>query len=884
MNKAPNMRYRGAGMVSANNSSRLLMDYKTEHPESYRKILEYVFGSEGLAVNHLKIEMGADINSSSGTEPSVKRTAEETADVRRGAGFMLAKDAKEVNPDLTLDMLWWGEPRWVSDADDIYAMRYAWYKESLDAAYDTYGLVFDYVSAVQNERAIDKEWIKYLSRRLKVEKDCPYDYSKIKIVAGDEVCTWITADLMLDDPELLKAVDVIGSHYTSRSSENAKKLAKEYGKELWFSEASTPMSYVPGIRRFGKGSSGLDGLNGLNGVLDVANRFITMYAEGWMTLCEYQPVIAAYYDGVNYSHKQFIESADPWSGYFRLDAGFFAQLHFSRFIKKGWCFVDGANYGDGKEGGDGHALVDAVYSYMTVADPETGDYTVVMTNTTSEPIKYSFSVCGLAKAGAEVNVWETGGTESGTQDNYVKKQGRIKPFRNIAGGNPSLDLPVEMGKNDAGYRFEYVIAPDTIVTLTTLDVPEKVYDYPSAEDRKGLSLPYYDDFSYAEYSSDYLSSRGMAPRYMTDEGGAFEVVNGPFGNMLMQKILPETKANEWGGTPEPTTNFGDDRWFNYSFSADVNLVKESLPDKGFSAKDLVGKNYPEEGLSEEGSNKDFTDEEKFRNYAGIGIRYSVAADDKSGYSFLIYSDGKWVLEKNGVGFADGFYENFETGKKVKLKLEAVYASVRAFIDGLKVYDSEGYDNEGYDGDEDYARTYVRKAFPGAGRAALYSAYAKNYFENLAVEPVSGASVFAERMDDTDYNINYSGEWKHELMSSFRNYKRTLSTGEAGSSFSVKFTGSGFALGGKNESSEAILGEDNELNENIKAVDRGADEAKENGAVIRVELDGKVCETAYAVPKACHRELFYAGFGLDEAEHVLKVTIVSGRLNLDYIML
>ena len=30
-----NMRYRGAGMVSANNSSRLLLDYKTENPEAY---------------------------------------------------------------------------------------------------------------------------------------------------------------------------------------------------------------------------------------------------------------------------------------------------------------------------------------------------------------------------------------------------------------------------------------------------------------------------------------------------------------------------------------------------------------------------------------------------------------------------------------------------------------------------------------------------------------------------------------------------------------------------------------------------------------------------------------------------------------------------------
>ena len=34
-NLKENMRYRGAGMVSGNNSSRLLLDYKAEDPEAY---------------------------------------------------------------------------------------------------------------------------------------------------------------------------------------------------------------------------------------------------------------------------------------------------------------------------------------------------------------------------------------------------------------------------------------------------------------------------------------------------------------------------------------------------------------------------------------------------------------------------------------------------------------------------------------------------------------------------------------------------------------------------------------------------------------------------------------------------------------------------------
>ncbi|MBR1862937.1 MAG: hypothetical protein IJ806_02460 [Ruminococcus sp.] len=91
-----------------------------------------------------------------------------------------------------------------------------------------------------------------------------------------------------------------------------------------------------------------------------------------MTLCEYQPAVAAYYDGVTYSQKQLILANEPWSGYHMLDSGFFMGLHFSQFIRRGWAFIDGACYADGTVGGDGHAIVGAKYSYMTAADIRTG--------------------------------------------------------------------------------------------------------------------------------------------------------------------------------------------------------------------------------------------------------------------------------------------------------------------------------------------------------------------------------------------------------------------------------------------------------------------------------------------------------------------------------
>ncbi|MBR1832481.1 MAG: hypothetical protein IJ784_08620 [Ruminiclostridium sp.] len=44
-------------MISANNSSRLLLDCKYEHRERYDEILNYLFGEGGLDISHLKVEI-----------------------------------------------------------------------------------------------------------------------------------------------------------------------------------------------------------------------------------------------------------------------------------------------------------------------------------------------------------------------------------------------------------------------------------------------------------------------------------------------------------------------------------------------------------------------------------------------------------------------------------------------------------------------------------------------------------------------------------------------------------------------------------------------------------------------------------------------------------
>jgi hypothetical protein len=94
--------YDGLGAVSAGASSRLLIDY----PEPQRsEILDYLFKpGYGAALQRLKVEIGADVNSTDGSEPSYMRTASDH-DSSRGYEWWLMVEAYKRNPKNILEVL-----------------------------------------------------------------------------------------------------------------------------------------------------------------------------------------------------------------------------------------------------------------------------------------------------------------------------------------------------------------------------------------------------------------------------------------------------------------------------------------------------------------------------------------------------------------------------------------------------------------------------------------------------------------------------------------------------------------------------------------------------------------------------------------------------------
>src|SRR5437667_472815 len=104
----------GIGAVSAGASSRLLIDY----PEPQRsQVLDFLFAPNfGAGLQHLKVEIGGDVNSTAGSEPSHMHTRDDE-DYHRGYEWWLMHEAKQRNSDLLLDCLAWGAPDWIGGGE-----------------------------------------------------------------------------------------------------------------------------------------------------------------------------------------------------------------------------------------------------------------------------------------------------------------------------------------------------------------------------------------------------------------------------------------------------------------------------------------------------------------------------------------------------------------------------------------------------------------------------------------------------------------------------------------------------------------------------------------------------------------------------------------------
>ncbi len=494
----------GIGALSAGASSRLLVDY----PEPYRsQILDYLFKPDyGASLQHLKVEIGADVNSTDGSEPSHERSRTDR-DFHRGYEWWLMQEARRRNPHIVLDVLPWGAPGWVGGGHFYSPDMASYVADFIEGAKKFYGLDVSY-AGIWNEKIYDAAYVKQLHRTLLARK------LNVKVVCCDEYPgehEWAVADAMQHDKELASSVAVIGAHYPRRDGKLTTTAEAKYsGKPLWSSEDQPNGGAGPILSR-----------DWTIGGRILAKRYNRNYLEGALTKTEIWSPVTSYYDNLAAPNSGLMYANTPWSGYYQVQGAIWATAHTTQFAQPGWQYLDSSS-GFFANGG----------SYVALKSPDRKNWSLIAeTIDAKAPQPITLHISG-GLSSTVVHVWETNAQ---------------KTFAHVA------DLQGKQGS------VQLTLDPDSLYSLTTTTGQGKGTAEPPSD--RPFPFPYRDNFE--------SGALNRAPKFLSDQDGAFEVhlCRQRSGKCLEQVITQ--KPIPWGPLPNPWTLAGDANWSDYQVSSDV---------------------------------------------------------------------------------------------------------------------------------------------------------------------------------------------------------------------------------------------------------------------------------------------------------------------------
>jgi len=503
---SPGRTFEGLGAASAGASSRLLIDY----PEPQRsEILDYLFKpGYGAGLQHLKVEIGSDVNSTDGSEPSHMRSREDH-DYTRGYEWWLMREARKRNPAIILDTLPWGAPGWIGGGK-YYSHDMAEYIADFLEGARKQGLEIQY-TGVWNERKPEYSWVKELRKVLDEH------HLATKIVCCDlypREDMFHVADVMKADPALAKAVDAIGVHYPAEGLPGLSPDAVRESKvKVWSSEDQPNPGGGPFLSR-----------DWTAGGRIMARRYNENYIKGRFTKTEIWSPITSYYDLLAAPNSGLMYANTPWSGHYDVQSTIWVTAHTTQFAQPGWRYMDTASGFLPQNSG----------SYVTLREPAEGsvNWSMVLETIAANTAQRVSLHIGRGLKATSLSVWQTNGTRT---------------FEKVA------TLPVRDGV--VTYEFQ----PDSIYTITTTTGQGKGAGVPSPA--AAFPFPYKDDFESTELK--------RTPKYLADQDGAFEAVpcSGRAGRCIEQQIT--VKPIPWAPLPDPFSLAGDAHWEDYSVRVDA---------------------------------------------------------------------------------------------------------------------------------------------------------------------------------------------------------------------------------------------------------------------------------------------------------------------------
>lgn len=511
------------GLSGGGGTSRLLYDYPVAQQG---EILDYLFKPGfGASLELLKVEIGADTDTTNGAEASHSRTPTDQ-NYHRGYEWWLMQQAKARNPQIKLYALEWGAPGWFNGGffsqDNIdYIVRWIQNAEAV------YGLSINYVGG-WNENGYSKAWVESLKAAL-VAKGL-----STEVVSADAFDTWAVAADMNGDAAFHAAVDIVGTHYPCGYQSlgldcgSAPNLsdALATGKRLWASE---------------EGSLPFD-----DGAIAMARAYNRHYIQAKITGSINWSLVGSWYANLPYGGVDgLLYAGQPWSGYYVVDRQIWVTAHTTQFVRPGWHYLD-----------TGSAVLDGVGSYVALKAPNSPDWSLVLeTLETGLPHTLQFAETGGVFA-SPVHVWATDLASSEPNDWFVQ-QPDITP---------------------SACEFSFTALPNHLYTFTSTSGQGKGATTPPAS--AALQFPYSDDFE-----SYTVGAMPNIPKYISALQGAFEVescAGGRSGKCLQQEVTSAPIA--WGSvaSPDPVAFVGDPHWADFGVSVD-GLLQQS------GSLDLIGR-------------------------------------------------------------------------------------------------------------------------------------------------------------------------------------------------------------------------------------------------------------------------------------------------------
>ncbi len=478
-------------------------------------MLDWLFlPNYGAGFTHLKVEVGGEINSTDGTEPTHARSREELDHPKReyferGYEWWLMKEARKRNPNIILDCLPWGAPGWIGDGNYYSHDMIDYLIGFIKGGEEFHGLKISLVGS-WNEKLDDPEWLKRLRHALDAN-----GLGRVGIVGGDmngpPEHQWQIAGQAAADPELAKCLYAIGVHYpwgkvpdsvTKLRAAGIRTWSSEHGEWDW--QTMQPLLY--------KRAASMN----------------QAFLDHGLTKLNFWSPVTSYYDCLPAPRSGVVTANTPWSGAFEIAPTLWAVAHFNQFADPGWRFLDSVGCKLPKGG--------SVTGYLA---PNGADLSIVIETTAATAEQELVIKAAAGDRPVRLHVWRTDMMEQ-----FI----------------PQADLTPVNG------AWTIKLAPNTIHTLTTTTGQRK--GTAASPPPAPFPLPYREDFE--NYKANATA------RYLSDQGGAFEVVAAADGGQCLRQQV-HRPGIDWAGSSRAYTVLGDERWNDLEVA--VEAAFESLPDE-----------------------------------------------------------------------------------------------------------------------------------------------------------------------------------------------------------------------------------------------------------------------------------------------------------------